>query len=657
MRKSIEELKGEIEELKKTVTALRESEEKFRAVTEQSPNMIFINKKGSIAYANARCEEIMGYTRDEFYAPDFDFLSLIAPESRQLIRSSFERHMKGQDIEPYEYVLINKKGEKIDAIITSKLITYGDDIAIVGIVTDITEHKQVLEALRESEEKYRDLYDEAPVGYMELDTEGRITNVNKKTLEMLGYTYEEMAGQFLWTFVLEEGTRERIKAKLCGDLPPSKNLERNYKQKGGTTIPVLIEDIHLRDRNGRVNGIRIAVRDITDLKRAEEEKKKLEAQLVYAQRMDSIGTLAGGIAHNFNNLLMGIQGYTSIMLFNTDSGHPQYNYLMNIEKLVKNGSRLTAQLIGYAMKGKYKITSLNLNHLVENTSNTFGATSKKIRVHRELDEQLYRINADQGQIEHVLLSLFINAADAMADGGDLFLKTMNITNEDIAGKDYNLKPGDYVLLTVRDTGVGMDKETIKRIFEPFFTTKGLAYGTGLGLSSAYGIVKGHGGIIDVDSEKGKGTTFSIYLLATAEKIKEEKVLSYEPVKGEGVILLVDDEDIVLDSGNEMLKILGYEVLTAIGGEEALELYEKNQEKIDMVLLDMVMPGIGGGHTFDRIKEINPEVKVLLSSGYSIDGEAKEILNRGCNGFIQKPFNLAKLSQSIKEVLKNNKDTP
>ncbi|MBW1861249.1 MAG: response regulator, partial [Deltaproteobacteria bacterium] len=208
----------------------------------------------------------------------------------------------------------------------------------------------------------------------------------------------------------------------------------------------------------------------------------------------------------------------------------------------------------------------------------------------------------------------------------------------------------YILLTVRDTGVGMDEKTMGRIFDPFFTTKGLAEGTGLGLASAYGIIKAHGGYIDVDSEKGHGTTFEIYLPASEEEVTEEKISTDEIIKGKGTVLLVDDEEMVLDAGEQMLRKLGYEVLLAGSGQEALEQYKKNQDRIDMILLDMVMPGMGGGKTYDRLKEINPKVMVLLSSGYSIDGQAKEILKRGCDGFIQKPFSLEQLSQRIRILL-------
>ena len=346
------------------------------------------------------------------------------------------------------------------------------------------------------------------------------------------------------------------------------------------------------------------------------------------------------------------------MLLETDPDHPNYQRLTSIEKSVQSGSKLTSQLLGYARGGRYEVRPISLNQLIKEISETFGVTRKEISVHQELADELYGIKADQGQIEQVLLNLYVNAADAMPGGGDLFLKTMNVTDKDMIGKPYKVKAGNHVLLTVRDTGVGMDKETMERVFDPFFTTKDLSKGTGLGLASVYGIVKAHSGYIDVESEEGYGTTFSICLPAIEKEVKEEKeLLSGEFVKGKETILLVDDEDMILDTGEQMLRILGYEVLLAMSGQEALELYKKNQDKIDIVLMDMVMPGMGGGETYNRMKEINSNVKVLLLSGYSIEGEATEILERGCDGFMHKPFNLKELSQKIREILDERKNKP
>jgi CheY-like chemotaxis protein len=238
----------------------------------------------------------------------------------------------------------------------------------------------------------------------------------------------------------------------------------------------------------------------------------------------------------------------------------------------------------------------------------------------------------------------------MSGGGDLILKTMNVTHKDIKDKPYDPKPGNYVLLTVTDTGKGMDEETMERIFDPFFTTKEMGRGTGLGLASAYGIIKGHRGYIDVQSKQGQGTTFSVYLPASERKAWKAVRTAEQSIEGTRTVLLVDDEDVILGVAQALLEAMGYRVLIARDGKEAIDVYRKNWGDIDIVLLDMVMPNIGGGEAYDRMKGINPNVKVLLSSGYSIDGEATEILNRGCDGFIQKPFSIKQLSEKIGEIL-------
>jgi CheY-like chemotaxis protein len=353
--------------------------------------------------------------------------------------------------------------------------------------------------------------------------------------------------------------------------------------------------------------------------------------------LEAIGTLAGGLAHDLNNLLMTIQGNTSLILYETDTDNPHYESLTSIENAVKSGAKLTKQLLGYARKGKYVVRPINLNKVVEATSDTFGRARKEITLHLELAADLSLIVADENQIEQVLLNIFVNAADSMPEGGKVILKTINAAHEDMEGELYEPKPGKYVKLQIADTGVGMDEKTQEHIFEPFYTTKEMGRG------------KSHGGYINVDSEKGIGTTFTIFLPASTKKIRKTIITEDRIVKGSGVVLFVDDEEMVLRTGAQMLKKLGYTVLEANSGREAIAIYKEQCDKIDMLILDMIMPNMGGGEVYDKIKQINPEVKVLLSSGYSIDGKATEILNRGCDGFIQKPFSMKELSLKIKEL--------
>jgi CheY-like chemotaxis protein len=366
--------------------------------------------------------------------------------------------------------------------------------------------------------------------------------------------------------------------------------------------------------------------------------------------MEALGQLAGGIAHNFNNLLMAIQGNASLMLLETVSSHSHYARLRSIEEQVRSASKLTAQLLGYARKGRYDVKSLDLNQMVEEVSEILGKVKMGVTIHKELAEGLFAIEADDAQLKQILLDLYLNAAEAMLNSGDLIVKTTNVTHEDMKDKEYDPKPGNYVLLTITDTGVGMDKSTMGLIFDPFFTTKHMGIGTGLGLAAVYGIITGHGGYVEVESRKGHGSTFSLYFPASVEKVRKVLRTADEITRATGTVLLVDDEDIVLEVEKELLETLGYEVLTARDGKEAVEIYKKKWDNIDLVLMDMVMPKMGGGEAYDRMKEINPRVKVLLSSGYSIDREAKEILARDCDGFIQKPCTIKELSEKIRGIL-------
>jgi PAS domain S-box-containing protein len=505
-------------------------------------------------------------------------------------------------------------------------------------------------ALEQKAHELEIMLDTSPAMIFYKDVEQRLLRVNKRFAETVRLPINKILGK-KYSELFPENKDDGLKKDLYvikEEKPILNNKESIETSQGKRQI--LLDRMPYKDVNDNVIGLIGFALDVTDLEKAQEEKRGLESRLQHAQRMESIGTLAGGIAHNFNNLLMGILGNASLMLLDTDSTHPHYESLKSIEKLVKSGSELTSHTLGYAREGKYEIKLFSLSQLVIETSNTFAVTKKEIKVHRELDENLLWIKGDYGQIEQVLLNLFVNAADAMPRGGDLFLKMMNLTHEDIKDKTYQAKPGNYILLTLRDTGVGMDKKTKERIFEPFFTTKGLARGTGLGLASAYGIIKGHGGYIDVNSVKGHGTTFNVYLPATEEVEEEKEFPASRLLHGQETVLLVDDEEMVIDVGMQMLKKLGYEVLIARGGREALELCNKNRDEIDMVLLDMIMPDMGGSETYDRMRGINPNLKVLLSSGYSINGQAKEILDRGCDGFLQKPFKLEELSEKIREII-------
>ena len=412
-------------------------------------------------------------------------------------------------------------------------------------------------------------------------------------------------------------------------------------------IHSIAELVHENDMPVKVLGV---IQDVTEQHKVEKERKHLEAQLQQAQKMEAMGTLAGGIAHDFNNLLMAIQGRTSIMLMKKDSSHPDIKHLKGIEDNVESAADLTRQLLGFARGGKYELKPTDLNELVKKQNRMFGRTKKQVSIRGKYEKDLWSVEVDQGQIDQVLLNLYVNAWQAMPDGGALHLGTENVTLDENYVKPFSIEPGRYVKISVTDTGVGMDKATQKRIFEPFFTTKEIGRGTGLGLASTYGIIKNHGGFINVYSEKGHGTTFNIYLPASEKEVAEENKSAGDILRGSETVLFVDDEDIIIEIAEELFKDLGYKVLIARSGKEAIEIYEKNKELIDIVLLDMIMPDMSGSDTYDRMKELDPDIKVLLASGYSINGQATEIMDRGCNGFIQKPFKMKELSHKLREIL-------
>ncbi|PID39590.1 MAG: hypothetical protein CR984_06465 [Proteobacteria bacterium] len=394
----------------------------------------------------------------------------------------------------------------------------------------------------------------------------------------------------------------------------------------------------------------LLITDVTD-------QRDLEYQLQHMRRMDAIGNLAGGIAHNFNNLLMGIQGNVSILVQDKQPGDTGYDELAGIERCVENGANLTRQLLSFAKGGRYAFERVDVNELIEKSSEMFARTRKEIHVVRHLEKNLALAEVDTAQIELALMDLFVNAWHAMSQGGTLTIRSSNVSLDEEFVKPYHLSPGLYLKIDVSDTGTGMDSQTIERIFEPFYTTRPVGEGTGLGLASVFGIIKKHQGIISVESQVGQGTTFSVHLPSAKIQVETagrgdtaDDPADTRPEKGSGTILVVDDEEYILNADKAMLNELGYEVLLANGGREALHMFDEHKDRINLLILDLVMPDLGGEIVYDHIKSAKPEVRVILSSGYSIEGQAESILKKGCDGFIQKPYNLNQLARKISEIL-------
>ncbi len=521
---------------------------------------------------------------------------------------------------------------------------------------DITDRKRAEEELREREGVLKSLLETTPVG-VGLLKDRVLKKVNKALCGMTGYSEEELLGITTEILYINEEEYERVGRELYGQME-REGLgvkEAVLKRRDGRPINVILS-LSPVDPGDPSAGVCATIQDITEHKRTEEERRKLKAHLDRAQKLESIGTLAGGIAHDFNNLLMGIQGNASIMMLHFDPSSPHYERLTRIEEQVRSGADLTRQLLGFAQGGRYELVPTDMNDIVEKTALMFGRTKKELTIYKRYGRDLWTVEVDRTQMEQVFMNLFVNAWQAMPGGGGMFLETENILLDDEKALPLTLSPGKYVRIAVSDRGTGMDAKTRERIFDPFFTTKEMGRGTGLGLATVYGIVKGHGGSIEVSSEPGLGTTFEIYLPTTWKEVLKEEKPQWRIRGGTETILLVDDEETVLEVEKEMLAFLGYRVHSAGSGREAVAAYHEMSGGIDLVILDMIMPGMSGEETFNLIREIDPRQKVLLFSGYSADGNARMILEKGCNGFLQKPFRLNELAREIRAVL-DMKDKP
>jgi len=646
---AVQGIAREITDRQQMEQALRQSEENFRSLAEEANDGILIAASpGRHVYVNRKVHKMLGYGPEELLGSSLQMI--VHPHELERLEDRRARRLRGEDV-PERYVtrLVTKGGGEIPVELSaSSLVWEGQDATLV-IIRDITERKKAeeelrrtLETLKESEANLRVLFDLSPqaVALTEVET-GKLINVNNRFCQITKYTREEVLGRT----TLEIGSynredRERFLRALeeSGEV---QGMEMDFHIRDGSRMSTL-----MFARKVRVSGRTYLMTIFFDL----TERKQLESELRHVQKMEAVGTLSGGVAHDFNNLLMSILGNTSLMLMDVDPGGPFYDRLKVIEEEVDRGQKLTSQLLGYARKGKYEVRSIDLNRLVEETSETFERTQAQIVIRRELSPKMDPVLADQGQIRQVLLNLFFNAADAMPGGGEIQVSSSLVSREAFEAKPYQPAQERYVHLTVSDQGTGMDPEILDRIFDPFFTTRETGKGTGLGLASSYGIVKGHQGYIDVESEPGRGTTLHVYLPVSGELPSQPPPSVPIPARGAGTLLFVEDEEPVLEIATEMLVKLGYEVLQAESGQEALDIFAREKGRVDLVILDMIMPGMSGREVFSRLREIDPEVKVLLSSGYSIGYEAEELMEKGCKGFIQKPYSLADLSRIVSKAL-------
>ena len=539
---------------------------------------------------------------------------------------------------------LRKNGSVFPVELSISAIQMNGEWWTVGIARDITDRKQAQEALFREKERFQILIEESPQGVALVGKDGVTKYLNPQFIEIFGYTIDELPTineWFIRAYPDKDYRKDIIETwgkRINGDVNDLGPRIRTVRCKDGSDKVVQFRSVMLETEEWMILG-----EDIT-------QTRQLESRLQHAQKMEAVGTLAGGIAHDFNNLLMGILGYSSLMLLDVDGGHPFHDKLNMIETQVKSGAELTRQLLGFARGGKYEVKPTDMNEILEKTSTMFGRTRKEITIHTKYHPDLWAVDVDRGQIEQVLLNFYLNAWQAMPGGGDLLIETRNVDRDDRHGEPLGLDHGRYVMFSITDTGVGMDENTRGRIFEPFFRTKDRGRGTGLGLASAYGIVEGHDGHIDVQSAKGQGTAFSVYLPASEKEVERQRMTGETTIRGSETILVVDDEETIIEVSQQILESLGYRVMTAHGGEEAVDLYRKRMDDVDLVILDMIMPDKSGRETYEVLKTINPHIKVILSSGYSLSGQAQEIISQGCQGFIQKPFSVTTLSQTIRDIL-------
>lgn len=532
----------------------------------------------------------------------------------------------------------------------------GHLIGTVGCGRDITREKRTAKALHESEKRYRDLYNNTPVMLYSLDREDRVTSVSNLWLEIMGHRREEVIGRHAFDFLSAE-SRRAAREMLFPDFYKTgqmKNQACQFVTKAGECREVMLSAIAQRDAEGRYDGALAFVIDVTPTREAEKDQRRLTARLQQAQKMEAIATLAGGIAHQFNNALAVILGNIELIQMDGMADSKLVRFIEPINQAGQKMVQLTSQLLAYARGGKFQTQIVSSHRFVrEALSLVSHSLSSCAELKTRLDEAADPIEVDSTQMQMLLAAVLSNASEAIEQEGTvtLTLRNAELTPDDCVGHQ-GLKPGKYVMLKIADSGKGMDEQACLRIFEPFFTTK--FQGRGLGMAAVYGIVKKHGGYIYVESELGRGTTVTVYLpRAKWVAAAAEPKLSYKPCRS-GTALIVEDEDLVMEVNRAIVEKLGYRVLAARSGKEALHAVRAFTGHIDFALLDVILPDMSGNQIYPKLKEMLPDLKVIVCSGFTLDGPAREILNAGAESFLPKPFTVAALSTALDEILKESK---
>ncbi len=537
--------------------------------------------------------------------------------------------------------------------LTLRSIRIASERLILVLLEDLTREKEQMilnqeyqAALQQSEARFRQLYDQAPMMMHALDLEGRIRSVNAKWIQHMGYSPDEIVGNVIDVFLTEE-SRDRFRHAFP-DLwtkGEAHDVPCQYVRKDASVIQALVDSVVTEDASWGPVAIS-TIRDIT-------HELLLEKQLREAQKMEALGTLAGGVAHDFNNLLQIIFGYADLVMLRLDKDSPNYQAMRAIREASRRGSELVKQVLTFSRRVESNPRPLDLNHEVEKAARLLGRTlPKMISIGLNLEEGLRLIHADPIQVEQIILNLAVNAKDAMPEGGRLVIGTLNVSLDEAYCRKYpEVQPGDYVCLSISDTGHGMDKDVLEHIFEPFFSTKKPGQGTGLGLSSVFGLVKMHAGHITCDSHRGKGTTFRIYFPATEKQAGWPLDTTSEmPAFGTETILFVDDEELVRTWAKELLSLGGYTVLDAANGREGVEVFRKEKDRISLVILDLIMPEMGGKQCLEELLGMSPNLKAIIASGLPIDPETRGFFDTHAKATITKPFKSKELLQVVRQVL-------
>jgi PAS domain S-box-containing protein len=512
---------------------------------------------------------------------------------------------------------------------------------------------RLFERLKQSEKEYIDLFENAPDIYLSVSRRHIILGCNMTGAAMLGLPKEELIGKpFEHCFVEER--RPAVRELVEGMFTEGRGLkdaEEQMLKRGALPFPVTLNSSLVFDEKGATVNARIVARDIS-------ERKMMESALLHAQKIDSIGNLAGGIAHDFNNILAAVLGSASIMRRRLTEKSKLYKYVEIIESSARRGSSLTRQLLTFARKTETIVKLVDINSLIEETLHLFQrSVTKEIEVVTHLTDSGASVNGDDGQIQQALLNIFLNARDAMPEGGKLSITTsVTMADAHTANQFSSIKPGQFVLITISDTGHGIEGTIQNRVFEPFFTTKDS--GTGLGLSVVYGVVQSHGGFINLESEVGQGTTFSVYLpRASATAPLAARQRRRRLPHGRENILIIDDELSVCEIARDMLAGLGYTVYVEHDGKSGVDLYRIRQATIDLILLDINMPVMGGKQTFEVLRSINPGCRIIIMTGYGREGVETSNFSSEVNAFMQKPFQLEMLALKVREILDNRTSAP